>query len=178
MAEATGIAAVLAEADLTGAPPGAEAEQLDLCDLLGLPAARLGSVTFADQVRGRGRPAGARNKRTVEWANYLTRRYGSPLEVLAQIATTSVTELRDSLACSALEALGEKRLAAIALLPYIHQRQPLAVDLTNRQVVYLSILDAAAAEPGAGDEGDMTLIGALVNIVENQPLSEAPGDAV
>jgi hypothetical protein len=97
-------------------------------------------------------------------------RYDGPLEVPAQIATTPVTALRDALACSALEALAEKRHAAIALLPYVHQRQPLAMDLTNRQVVYLSILDAAAAS-SAGDDGgglEMTLTGAVLEIVVNQ----------
>ena len=178
MAELTGLTAVLDEADPSGAPPGAEPEQLDL---LGLPAPRSGTPSAAAVARGAGRPLGSRNKRTVAWANYLTRRYGSPLEVLAQIATAHITVLRDSLACTALEAMIEKRQAAIALLPYIHQRQPLAVDLTNRQVVYLSIMDAAggadAGEPGGEDLG-MTLTGAVVEILSDQPLSEAPDEPV
>lgn len=173
MAELTGVAAILDDLDPTAEAPGGEAEQLDL---LGLPERR-GDLAIAPR-RGPGRPLGARNRRTQEWAQFLTARYGNPLEVLAQMATASVAELHKQLGCTPLEAFQEKRLAAIALLPYMAQRQPLSVDLTNRQVVYLSISDGAgAADPG--DDGHaMTLTGHVVEIVENQEVSDGQDDAV
>lgn len=140
--------------------PGEEAEQLDL---LGMPDPRFGVV--AERKPGPGRPPGSRNRRTEAWAQFLLARYASPLEVLAQIATSSVEELHKRLGCSPLEALQEKRLAAIGLLPYLHQRQPIAVDLNSRQVVHLSIHDAGPAPAES-------LAVEIVGIVENQELSE------
>lgn len=142
-----------------------EAEQLDL---LGMPEPRFSVV---ERKPGPGRPPGSRNRRTEAWAQYLLARYASPLEVLAQIATSSVEELHKRLGCSPLEALQEKRLAALGLLPYLHQRQPIAVDLNTRQVVNLTIVEGAA-EPAD------SLAVEIIGIVENQQLSEAEDDAV
>ena len=104
-------------------------EQLDLEDLLGLP--QTAALVDLQARRGPGRPAGARNRRTTEFADYLLSRYASPMEVLAQVAVARVDELAAQLGCTKLEALQEKRLAAIALVPYLHQKQPLAVNLPN-----------------------------------------------
>lgn len=174
MAEATGLSAVLAEMDASGAAPAAEPEQLDL---VGLPPPRPGA-RFVDKPRGAGRPPGARNKRTQAWADFLLARYASPLEVLMQIATAPVDELVAKLGCKPLEALGEKRLAAIGALPYLHQRQPLAIDLTNNRVVHLHIGDAPrAGETGDGGSG-VTLLGHVAEIVENQGVDDATDPAV
>ena len=43
-------------------------------------------------VRGRGRPAGARNKRTKKDADYFVQRYGDPLDVLGQMMTTPLRQ--------------------------------------------------------------------------------------
>jgi len=86
-----------------------------------------------------GRPAGARNKRTVEFAEYLLSRYTSPAEGLAQIANMSIEELVAATGCTRLEALQEKRLAAIPLLPYLHSKMPVSIDITNRKLIYLHI---------------------------------------
>lgn len=125
-------------------------EQIDLLDCLGAPVNE--SVQRLRAAKdGPGRPAGSRNKRTVEMANYLLSRYTSPLEVLAQIATARIDELSASLACTKLEALQEKRLAAIALKDHVHSKMPVAVDITNTKVVYLTITeDAPARSNGVG----------------------------
>lgn len=170
MAELTGIAAVLDQADPTASAPAEDAEQLDL---LGLPAVRPGHQVEA--YRGRGRPPGSRNRRTVEWATYLLGKYASPLEVLAQIATAPVDALVGQLGCSPIEALGEKRLAAIALLPFLHSRMPIAVDVTDRRVVQLTIVDAAvAAESGT----DLGLTARVVEVLENQGVDDGDPAAV
>ena len=137
-----------------------EAEQLDL---LGMRT--LASDAAVERKPGPGRPLGSRNKRTEAWAHYLLARYASPLEVLAQIATSSVEDLHVRLGCTRLEALQEKRLAALGLLPYVHQRQPIAVDLNTRQVVNLMIVEGS---PAPSDSLAVEIIG----VVENQEFSE------
>lgn len=134
----------LALGDAPPAPPSAPyTEQMDLLeDLIGFRE----TVTLSDARANRaaavkGRPLGSKNKRTIEWAEYLLSRYSSPLEVLAQIATMSIEELVAGLRCTKLEALQEKRLAAIALLPYVHAKQPVAIDFTKRQIVTLVIVE-------------------------------------
>ncbi len=49
------------------------------------------------QVRTRGRPKGARNKRQKKIADYFVQRYGDPLDVLGQIMTTPLKQLVDVL---------------------------------------------------------------------------------
>jgi len=56
------------------------------------------------------------------WLEHITRKYGSPLEVLAQAARAPIVELARELGCSKLEAFSEKRKAAEALAPYLHPK--------------------------------------------------------
>lgn len=95
-------------------------------DLLGLPetgeAARRAITEVVRRGRVGGRPRGVHNHKTEYWIAYLTSRYASPLEVLAQLATSPVDALARELGCSRLAALQEKRHAAEALAPYMHQR--------------------------------------------------------
>lgn len=144
-------------------------EQLDIEDLIGAPETwKLKTVRAenAAQLRGPGRPPGARNKRTLEWAEYLLTRYASPLEVLAQMAVARVDELAASLGCTKLEAFQEKRQAAIALVPYVHQKQPLAVNLNNKTFVYLTINEGD--ENGPRDD-DITLTARVVEKIGDGP---------
>lgn len=152
----------------------AEPEQIDLEDYLGLPPrGDLGTGgAVAGGARGPGRPPGARNKRTTQWAEYLLSRYASPLEVLAQIAVARVEDLKAQLACTALEAFQEKRHAAVALAPFLHQRQPLALNLTERKVVYLTIQQDSGAGSAVPNDA-MTL---SAQIVGNQEVIDvSPG---
>lgn len=140
----------------------AEDEQIELLpDLIGTKKgdgrAQSGKV---------GRPAGATNKRVTEYANYLLSRYSSPLEVLAQIATARVDDLKKEIGCTKLAALQEKRLAAMALLPYVHQKMPVAVDVTNRKIVQLVIEDDSAGGVHLEDTGDdFTLTAQIIDAV-------------
>lgn len=154
-----GEAAALKKA-LAAAPPSLppEPQQLDLIDdCLGLPE----TPSLREyREKKKGRPTGATNKRTEELAAYLLSRYTSPLEVLMRIATAPVEELVASLGCTNMEALQEKRLAAIPCLPYLHQKQPQAIDLTSRQVVHLTIHDIPFTDDdgaGGGDDDEKTL---------------------
>lgn len=106
------------------------------------------------QRRSVGRPVGQRNVRNQRVADYLLARYRDPLEGLVQMAGLSVGDLAAALGCSKLEAFQEKRQCAVAALPYLHQRQALAVDLTARQAVYLSIVDDAGEAREAANDAD------------------------
>jgi hypothetical protein len=110
-------------------------------ELLGLPESRHAEA-LREKRRG-GRPPGARNKRAEEVARFVLERLGDPLVQLVAIATAPVDELMAA-GLKPAEAFAEKRLAAIGVLPYLHQRKPIEVDVTGRQVVYLAIGDVAA----------------------------------
>lgn len=103
--------------------------------------------------KGPGRPAGSLNRRTVEMAEYLLSKFTSPLVVLAQIAVAPIDELAASVGCTKLEALQEKRLAAIALKDHIHSKMPVAIDVTNRKIIYLTIGDIPEGDPNVGGGG-------------------------
>lgn len=133
--------------------PPPEEEQLEL---LGAPVNEAVELVRA-QRRKPGRPPGSHNKRTTEMAAYLLSRYSSPLEVLAQIMTAGVAELAAALGCSKLEALQEKRLAAIALKDHLHSKMPIAVDMTNHKIIHLTIGDLGVEDPTAGSEDGDTL---------------------
>ena len=109
-------------------------------ELLGLPD---GSALEAAVKRKAGRPLGARNRRVEDAARYVVEHLGDPLVQLAAIATAPIDELM-ALGLTAQQAIVEKRLALVGLLPYTHQRKPVEVELTTRQGVYLTIVDAVA----------------------------------
>jgi hypothetical protein len=156
--------------DLVMEQAAAELEEPEQLDLLGLPV----RATVDGAPRGPGRPPGARNRRTVEFAKFLLSRYASPLEVLAQLAVSPAGELARSLGCTPLEALQEKRHAAIALAPFLHERQPIAVNLTDRKVVYLHI--EVGEKPGEfGADDALTIEGTILG---NQIVSSDPSDTV
>lgn len=142
------------------APPATRVEQLDM---LGLGASKKVVKLAAQRDKKLGRPKDARNKRTVEWANYLLSRYTSPLEVLAQMASTDVDLLARSLGCSKLEAYAEKRQSAMALLPYLHSKMPVAVDLTSHKIVHLVIGDLGEAEAAEKADDVLTISGEILS---------------
>jgi hypothetical protein len=145
----TALEMALAEQD---APP--VEEQLEL---LGAPVNEKVLEARAERTRV-GRPPGSLNRRTSEMARYLLSKYTSPLEVLMQIATAPVSELAASIGCSKLEALQEKRLAAIACKDHLHSKMPIAVDLTHEKIIHLTIDEGAPVDPDAGnDNGDDVL---------------------
>ena len=99
-----------------------EDEEEPVLDLLGLPNLDAAPKRANLARAGKGRPPGARNHRTQFWSDYIPRRYGSPLEVLAQVMRSPTADLARELGCSKLDAFGEKRKAAEALAPYLHPK--------------------------------------------------------
>lgn len=137
-------------------------------DMFGEPAAALPLAQKGKSGPQGGRPPGARNRSTEEWARFLLSRYQSPLVVLAELYSRPTGELVDELQAMAdkhgrevwhahgggkqekvlispLDVLRLQRDAAVALAPYVHKQQPkaLEVDARPRGVVVLGDLDAA-----------------------------------
>lgn len=129
------------------------AEQLSL-----LPSdAALGDVAASDEAaqrHGPGRPAGSRNRRTDEWMEFILARYRSPLVFLAEAYTRPVAQLASELACTREEAFKLQVTAARELAPYLHQKQPVAVNVSGSGVVSLVIEapELGAVQPRKGDD--------------------------
>jgi hypothetical protein len=99
-----------------------EEEEEPVLDLLGLQNLDAAPKRANLARAGKGRPPGARNHSTQFWCDYISRKYGSPLEVLAQMMRMPIVDLARELNCSKLDAFTEKRKAAEALAPYMHPK--------------------------------------------------------
>lgn len=161
--EKTGLQAAVnvARARLAGRPEeeialamGKRAEQLALIPSDVAVADALGDDEAAER-RGPGRPTGSRNRRTAEWVDHILGRYRSPLLFLAETYTRPVEQLAAELGCDKEKALALQMTAARELAPYVHQKQPVAVEVDARGVVQLVIntgADQALAAPDGGDD--------------------------
>lgn len=138
---------------------------------------------------GAGRPPGARNRSTEEWARFLLNQGRSPLTVLQQLYSRPTEELVDQLqamadkhksyvetkdggrwervAINPLDVLKMQRDAAIALAPYVHKKQPLAIEVDERRLG-ITIIGDLGGDLG-GDEDGLALT--LAPIEENQQLA-------
>lgn len=76
-----------------------------------------------------GRPPGARNRNSQEWARFILTRFRSPLLAMAELASRPVHELARELEVSADEAARIILTAARDLAPYLHSRQPQALEV-------------------------------------------------
>lgn len=123
------------------APEGrldAAAEQAELFEtspLLGDPARGEDLVPL----KRRGRPPGALNKTTDDWKNYLLRNFRSPLIALAELATADPFALTRAIRAadkenrcdrdvSVMEVIVLQKAAAAELAPFVHRKQPIAID--------------------------------------------------
>lgn len=127
-------------------PPLGKAVQMPLPIVVEPEGERDGEAQ-AVAVRGPGRPKGSRNKRTAEWIDYLLHDRQPPLLVLAETYSRPVDQLAEELGCSRFEAYKLQLYAAEKLAPYVHQKQPLAVEVDARGVVTLVI---EGGLPGGG----------------------------
>lgn len=147
--------------------PEGDEVQLDLLDPNGV-------VTVAGRElverRGRGRPAGARNKRTERTVKWLMARHRDPREVLLAVVDMHPADLAVLLGCTPFQALQEIRLCAIAVLPFVAQKQPLAIDVNNRQAVYLTIVEGQASQ----DLGDG--FGIAARVIDAQQIQSLSTD--
>lgn len=126
--------------------------------------------------RGPGRPAGAKNRRTGEIVDYISRRYGFPLERLAQIYSADTGELARELGLKRGEALAEQRAAAAAALPYMHQKRPIEVDVSNKGVFELTIVESVKGEAARVINAHAVDLGALVSASEAEDGEDPEGE--
>jgi len=144
----------------TGEPPATLVERRQR-QLALLPELE-GDRADADQgegPRGPGRPKGSRNRRTQEWTDYLGGRYGTPLERLAQLYSSDPHALAQAFGVKIEVAIEVMKASAIAALPYMHQKQPMSVDVhgKGRMVVVLGHIDGDEADQAAEDGLSMVL---------------------
>lgn len=158
-------------------------------DLFAEPDARLPLAPSKGPSTG-GRPKGARNRRTEEWVSFILGRYRAPLVVLAETWSRTPRELAEELGLverdgegqarlgvdgrprlrngALAEAYGVQQAAAIAALPYLHQRQPLAIQASVKSAGLIVIGDLSGMSEAG--EGVLTL---TIPHQQNQALSEA-----
>lgn len=142
--------------------PGEKAEQLAL---LPLPLDDEDDDQAETEARQRGRPKGSKNKRTEAWTAYLLSNYRSPLEAMVQAYCMPVHDLAELLGCKLLDAFKLQILAAKEAAPYLHQKQPVAVDIQGKPPVSLTInTGAPAGQPvAAPGDGAVVITGEIVN---------------
>ena len=165
-----GLKTAVAELHDPAAPvPGAiDGEQLDMLPLGNLSVERNLAV-----VRGRGRPAGAKNKNTQEWRDFLLARYTSPLEGLAWVCNVPVNELASMLGTTRLEAFKLQITAMKELAPYVHQKMPQALDLGDKGLINLVLNTLPASVAAVGDQAKGMIIEVLNESEQNQIFSRA-----
>ena len=164
MSEGKGLATVL---QLMGAGSTRGTVADDGADLFGNDEAPLPLAAKGVSGPKGGRPAGARNKSTQDWARFLLSRGQSPLVVLQEIYSRPTGELHAELQAMAdkhtrtrdtangseevrvlvdpLAVLKLQVQATEALGEYVHQKQPKAIEVAERArgVVLLGELGAA-----------------------------------
>lgn len=107
--------------------------------------------------QGRGRPRGARNKRNEKIAKWFIAQYGDPLVALGEIMNTPVDVIYEQMILAqggeqkgkrvtGRDAMEFRKSAILDVLPYIHGKQPIAVDFTGKAdaVIFIPGLNAPA----------------------------------
>ena len=152
-----------------GSPEGTEFKRAEQLSLMPSEAVKADIVEGTEERAGPGRPRGSKNKRTQDWTDYLLGRYPSPLIFLAEAYSRPVEDLAKELSCKKEDAMKIQVAAAKEVAPYVHQKQPVAVEVSQSGVVQLVLetsSELADQVANAGQSGD----GAVViegEIVEN-----------
>lgn len=137
-----GLKTAVAESfDPAQAPPDSMAgEQVDLfLPLHNVSDGKIARERGLPARRGAGRPPGSKNKNTEAWREYILARYPSPLVGLAETYSRPVEDLAADLRCSRKDAYVIQLQCMNAVLPYVHQKQPQAVDLGDGGLMTLVI---------------------------------------
>jgi hypothetical protein len=137
--------ALVNEADSAGAD--------DIPEQLPLLPGPLRDAPEPERARRRGQ-----NRNTREMVEYLRSRYRHPLEVLAQTWSRPTAELALEIGCSTQAAFELQQRAAVDSLPYWQSRQPLALVVSEAQLVPFQVIDPRPlAAAGAAAHGVVTI---------------------
>ena len=171
MAKPNGLDAVARDHELQAAPRRPASEQMPL-----LPEA---AAPPAAERSGPGRPPGSQSRRTEDFVRYLTARgLKLPGVWLAEQLTTPVAEL---LATLGLDDTADNRRwcyerqqdGAKALMPYVHQRQAVAVDVTQQRTVELRVFVNDGELGEQDDDGEIKVIeGNVIDMAAEQAKSK------
>lgn len=183
--EKTGIRTAVAESFRPDDPvPGAvAAEQLPL-----LPLRQVGGAAAEAEPdparRGAGRPPGAKNRSTEAWRKFLLSQYPSPLVALAEMYSRSVFDLALELGFASDQPGGRKAKpeellelvkiqlqCAKELAPYVHQKQPMAIEAGNGGLMQLVINTGTYSAKQVEEAGVMRVNFIDVESESNQGLS-------
>lgn len=133
------------------------AEEIDaLADKNGrLPANAMRQIR---QARGRGRPLGARNQRNAKMAKWFVQQFGDPVSVLGEIMSMPTDVLYQQMILAqggefkgkrvtGKDAFDLRMAAAKEIMPYIHGKQPIAIEVTGKAdaVLFIPGLNAPAS---------------------------------
>lgn len=143
------------------------AEELDDAREAMGPGAGLVSVMKEARKRRAGRTPGARNRRTEDFARYISQFGQDPAITLMQIQSTPTEELvaRSKLLdvpkrqMSYADAESLRIRCAEALMPYIHSKKPVAVDATVRGVIVQEQFGEIKPARGGVIDGEVLGIG-------------------
>lgn len=130
-------------------------------------------ATFHDpslRERGRGRPAGALNKKTAAFRDWVLAKGAHPAEGLVEAYMRPVHVLAAELECSVLEAAKIQIACREAVLPYVESRMPQAVNVSGSGLVQLNI-NLGGSGLDAVDQGDDGVIRIDGEIIDNQGVS-------
>lgn len=117
------------------------------------------AVEQSAERRGRGRPLNAQNRATRQMRNFLLQNFTDPAVGLASSGLCSTLAasvvkaraLAQALGCKKIEALDFMRRCSEGTLPYVHSKQPLAVQLNGKVAVLRIGLGGDAADRVGGD---------------------------
>ncbi|ARS27625.1 hypothetical protein [Sphingomonas sp. KC8] len=175
MAEPNGVEAIVGDAiaDAKALLASERAQQLDLLavpDAEAMAEARIihGDYDTAGAVqraRRRGRPPGATNRRTEDFAKWILGFGGHPAVTLMRIQSMPVEELAKIAHCKPLEALDRQIRCAGELLPYLEGKKPQQVDLRVQGDMALMIGGLGGAAEGA-TTAELTMIAMETGIIE------------
>ncbi|WP_341909653.1 hypothetical protein [Ferrovibrio terrae] len=114
--------------------------------------------------RGRGRPKGSGNKRTDGTVDAIGRMFGLPLEVLGQMWAEPARKKARRLRISMAEAEQERRQAATAGLPYMHQKLPLAIKSEGGRTTLVFNMGDGSAPPKQDQQNQPLIDGVAIRL--------------
>ena len=117
--------------------------------------------------------------------NQLLEKYRDPRAVLMEIASMDTAELAEKIGCTKYEALGERRLCAQTVLPYVAAKMPVQVDMRSQRTINLNIVDSTqmqqleqlASEPQLIEAQVLTTIGTEGEVTDATDMAGAEPDS-
>lgn len=143
----------------------------------GAAAAPAGGGDGGSDGGGRGRPKGARNRRTDEMVRYLNTFGSGPLVGLARVVNAiqfgadglpDFAELASALGMKRKEAAQFWQTCAVQLAPYMHQKLPMAIDVTGDSAGSLVVVNFGAQQGEPESDLNELLGGHLGEIIDGE----------